>query len=257
MDRYSFQNKTILITGASKGLGQVCAEAFAQEGSRLILAARSEDRLMAIRKSLLNKQDHVVFAGDLCDPTTIAKLAEKAKEAGGVDVILHCLGGGLGMRDPLLKWGEFDALYRTNLASGAELNRLLVPDMITRKAGNIVHVGSVTSTDAVGSVGYNSVKAGVAAYVRTLGRELAETGIIVTGVLPGAFFAPENAWVRLQRLKPDIVEKFIKERMPRKRIGDASEIVPLLLFLCSPQATMMSGCCVPIDGGEGISYVGD
>ena len=90
--------------------------------------------------------------------------------------------------------------------------------------------------------------------MRSLGRELAESGVIITGVLPGAFYAPGNSWRRLEENKPAVVKEFIKKNLPRKKIADASEIIPLVLFLVSDSASMMSGTCIPMDAGEGKAY---
>lgn len=151
---------------------------------------------------------------------------------------------------------DFLKLFKLNLAAAAEINRLVVPDMRKRRRGNLVHVGSIASSEAVGSVGYNTVKAALAAYVRTLGRELAGSEIIVTGILPGGFLAPENSMERLSARKPEAMEKFIRERLPRKRIGRAEELIPMILLLCSDAASMMAGCLVPMDAGEGKTYAG-
>ncbi len=251
---YSLKNKRVLITGASRGLGQICAEAFAKEGAKLLLAARSRDCLEKVKKSLKNSSHHQIYSGDLTHPDVIGKLIDATRKFGEIDIILHVMGGGLGMRDPLLKWEEFNILFQTNLASAAEINRFIIPSMIKRKTGNAVHVGSLAGAEAVGSVGYNAVKAGLAAYVRSLGRELADTGVIVAGILPGGFWAPDNAWVRFRKRNPALLKKIIAERQPRKRLANAEEIIPMMLFLASRQATMMTGCCVPIDGGEGSTY---
>ena len=102
---------------------------------------------------------------------------------------------------------------------------------------------------------YNTAKAALAAYVRSLGNALAKSGIVVTGILPGGFNAPGNSWERLQASKPEIVKDFVDQRLPRGRLADAEELVPLLSFLCSDAAGMMGGCMVPIDAGEGVTYV--
>ena len=254
-DTCELRDKRVIITGASKGLGQVCAEFFAKEGSKLLLTARSQDSLEKIKESLENPGEHKIYAGDLTRPEKIEKLIETAEKFGDIDVILHVMGGGLGMRAPLLTWEEFDILFKTNLASAAEINRLIIPRMIQRKTGNVVHVGSTAGTEATVSVGYNSVKAALAAYVRSLGRELADTGVIVTGILPGGFWAPNNSWVRFERRDPELLQKIISERQPKEKLGDAKDIIPMMLFLASRRATMMTGCCVPIDGGEGLTYI--
>jgi 3-oxoacyl-[acyl-carrier protein] reductase len=251
-----FKDKNILITGASKGLGYVCAKAFEKQGARLVLAARSVDRLEQLKNSFSYPSRHLVLASDLVDQENIKNLVSKGLEhTGGFDIVLHVLGGGYGFRDPLATWDQLETLYKINIGVAAEINRLVAPGMISKRSGRLVHVGSIASQEATGSVGYNTVKSALAAYVRSLGRELAEFGIIVNGALPGAFYAPGNSWRRLELDKPEVVKEFIAKNLPRKKIADADEILPLIFFLAGEAASMMSGCCVPIDAGEGKSYV--
>ena len=150
---------------------------------------------------------------------------------------------------------DFLKLFTLNLGAAAEINRLVAPEMKERRAGNLVHVGSIASSEGVGSVGYNTVKAALAAYVRSLGRELSRFNVIVTGILPGGFISPGNAMARLQENNPEAYRRFIEERLPRRIMGDAKELIPMLVILCSEDASMMGGCMVPIDAGEGVSYL--
>lgn len=253
-DYWDLEKKNVLITGASKGLGRVCAEAFAQAGANLILTARSNDLLKSLLEGLESPMKHEIFAADLCESDQIVDLTARAERFGPIDIILHVMGGGLGISEPLLESDQLQSLFKTNLASAVELNRLLIPTMVNRGTGNVVHVGSIAGREATGSVGYNTVKAALAAYIRTLGRELADTGVVVTGISPGGFWAPENSWERFRQRNPELVQQVISKRQPRKKLGDAKEIVPIMLFLASRQATMMTGCSVPIDGGEGLTY---
>jgi 3-oxoacyl-[acyl-carrier protein] reductase len=251
-----FQDKNILITGASKGLGSVCAKEFAGQGARLVIAGRNVEKLEELRQAFHNPEDHRVFAGDLTSPEICQDLVGKAMDfLGGFDVIVHAAGGGYGFRDPLLTWDQMNTLFQVNIASAAEINRFAIPEMVKKQSGYVIHVGSVASQEATGSVGYNTVKASLAAYVRSLGRELASSGVVVTGILPGAFYAPGNSWRRLEENKPEVVKKFVEDNLPRKEIGDAKEIIPLIFFLASNSASMMSGSCVPIDAGEGKAYL--
>lgn len=194
-------------------------------------------------------------AVDLTDFNQLrAGIEQLQDELGAVDVVLHVAGGGLGLREPLITAPDLQLLFQLNVAAAAEINRLLAPKMTAAGRGNLVHVGSIASQEAVASVGYNTVKAALAAYVRSLGRQLAASGVIVTGILPGAFHAPQNAMDRLKANKLEIYQDFIKERLPRGKMGEAEELLPLIMFLCTAAAGMMSGCMVPIDAGEGISY---
>ena len=78
---------------------------------------------------------------------------------GGIDIIIHALGGGYGFKEPLLSWEQFTMLHQVNFSAAAEINRLLIPEMSQRQAGNVVHICSVSSQEATGSVGYNTIKA--------------------------------------------------------------------------------------------------
>jgi 3-oxoacyl-[acyl-carrier protein] reductase len=252
-----FQEKSILITGASRGLGYVCAQEFEKQGARLVMVARSLSKLEQLKSTFSNPKKHLVFSTDLLNCDSIQALVKKGFEhSGGFDIVLHVLGGGYGFRDPLITWNQLETLHRVNIGVAAEINRLIVPDMVNKKNGRLVHVGSIASQEATASVGYNTVKAALASYVRSLGRELAESGVVVSGILPGAFYAPENSWERLEASKPEVVKEFIEKNLPRKRIADVDELLPLIFFLTGKAASMMSGCCVPIDAGEGKAYLG-
>ena len=250
------RNKRILITGASKGLGAVAAQAFAERGARLVLIARSQDKLEHVRRSCNDPERHLSIPVNFMEMMEIQSVVRKAREfLGGIDVVLHAAGGGLGLKDELLMHEDFLKLFVLNLGAAAEINRLVAPEMKERRSGNLVHVGSIASSEGVGSVGYNTVKAALAAYVRSLGRELNRFNVIATGILPGGFISPGNSMARLQEVNPEAYQKFIEERLPRKVMGDASELIPMLTLLCSEDASMMGGCLVPIDAGEGRAYV--
>lgn len=249
------KSKRILITGASKGLGAVAAVAFAERGARVVLLARSQDRLEAVRQSCRDPKRHLCIPINLLETKEIEPAIFKAKEfLGGIDVLLHAAGGGLGFKDDFLTQGDFLKLFMLNLGAVAEINRLVAPEMKERRSGNLVHVGSIASSEGVGSVGYNTVKAALAAYVRSLGRELNRFNVIATGILPGGFIAPDNAMARLQAANPEAYGRFIEERLPRRIMGEAKELIPMLVLLCSDEASMMGGCLVPIDAGEGRAY---
>ncbi len=249
--------KRVLITGASRGLGSVVAKAFATEGARLLLAARDKDRLEALKSALPGHESYEIFVADLTQNGKARELAEYASTAfGGIDIIIHAMGGGLGLRDPLLGAEELTSLFAVNLSASADINRSLVPGMTAKGWGRIVHIGSVASTDAIASVGYNTVKAALAAYVRSLGRSLADKGIVVCGINPGAFYAPGNSWRRLEERDPKAVADFTATRLPRGRIGEAEELIPLLLLLAGDGASMMAGTMVAIDAGEAVAYTG-
>lgn len=222
--------RKIIITGASRGLGLIAADAFEQEGWEVL-------RFDSKRMDFLN-----------IDPNWMAGIPED------LEALIHCAGGGLGLRGPYLPASEFYKLFMVNLGGAAEINRIVAANMQTNRKGYIVHICSIASGEAVGSVGYNTVKTALAGYVRSFGRVLAPFGVVVTGISPGGFIAPGNAMERLEANNPGAYQEFIENRLPRRFMGKAEELIPLLKFLCSPAASMMAGSVVPIDAGEAHYY---
>ena len=250
----NLKGKNIIITGASRGLGAETAIRFSKSGANLVLIAREKTELEKIRNKCKSPGNHTSIEADLLQTDKIESVVDKAKKfLKKIDCVVHCAGGGLGKRDPLIKQEDFTLLFKLNVIAAAEINRVVLADMIKRKQGNIVHVGSVAGKEAIASVGYSTVKAALNMYVRSLGRETAKHDVVVTGINPGGFFADGNSMDRLGKNNPDELKKFIETRLPRKKLGNVSEIIPLIEFLCSDEASMMSGCMVPIDAGEGLA----
>ena len=207
----------ILLTGTSSGLGRVLANHL-----------KDEDLTLVTKGDCLQDYD--------------------------VEAVIHCAGGGLGLKENLMSSHALYTLFMANLGRAVDINRLCLPKMIERKKGFIVHVCSIASGEAVGSVGYNTVKAALAAYVRSLGREMAPHGVVISGVSPGGFISPGNAMDRLKENNQQAYHEFKEKRLPRGFMGRAEELIPLIQLLISDGASMMNGCVVPIDAGEGRYY---
>ena len=250
-----FFGKKIIVTGASRGLGAMACIAFAKRGAKIAMLSRSKKDMDKLKNRLKNSSQHISIKVDLMKNEKIKNAILKAKKfLKDIDIVVHVAGGGLGLKDALIKNEDLKKLIQVNLASACEINRLVVNQKKNNQHLKLVHVGSLTSYEAVGSVGYNIAKSALSTYVRSLGRELYNRKIVVTGILPGGFIAPGNAMERFKTKNKKEYNKFIKSRLPRKAMGDVNEILPMLMFLCSKHSSMMGGCLVPIDGGEGKSY---
>ena len=250
----NFKDKKVLITGASKGLGKAAAIAFEKKGARLALAARSADKLEALNNSFGDPGNHLVFNLDLLDSANIKMLTTDIIENwGGVDIILHCIGGSLGVNDTLVDWKDFSKCLKGNIGIASEINRYLVSAMKEQGSGNIIHVGSVVSSEARASVPYNTAKAALSGYVRSLGKELAEHGIIVAGILPGAFYGDDNAMFRYEYYKSEEYREFVKS-LPQGRMPIADEYIAMLFLLSNQELKIMSGSLISMDGGQGQAY---
>lgn len=249
-----FSDTRILITGASKGLGKAAAVAFEKKGARLALAARSEEKLEELKNSFDDSGRHLFFKLDLLDSANIKKLTNDiSNQWGGIDVILHCIGGSFGFNESLINWQDFSKSLKGNIGISSEINRLLVPSMKEQGAGNIIHVCSHVAFEARASIPYNTAKAALSGYIRSLGNELAGNGIIVSGILPGAFYGDDNAMFRYEYYKPEEYQEFVKS-LPQQRMPTVDEYIPMLFLLSNPESKIMSGSLITMDGGQSQAF---
>ena len=249
---YNFKNKKILITGSTSGLGLVCAKNFIDKKATVYVCGRKKKNLALLKKDKSNRI--YSFCGDLLVKKNFLKFIKDVKQKmKKIDIIIHCLGGSLGLKKPLLNDKEFLKLYQTNIGIAAEINRLL-KNHLSQDKSFILHIGSIASVEAIGSVGYNTIKTSLVAYVKSLAINLIKDNVIVTGLLPGAFEAKDNAFERLKKRNYKVYKNFIKKRIPGKKIRNAEEFLPLINLLCSSEGEILAGSSISADACESKAY---
>jgi len=252
------KGKKALIVGASKNIGAAIAQNLADEGCKLFLIARDESKLKDMCHSLGDKQaGHGYLAMDLRkegEPTEAAQ--EAMRWAGGVDVVIHNVGGGLGYKDVLGPVGDWEDAWRFNVGIAIEMNRILIPPMRQKKWGRVVHISSIVAElgepfgEFSGALPYVAAKAYMNAYVKGLGRAVARDNVIVSGVMPGALFSQGKFWDRMLKENPLKVKDFIDHFYPVGRLGKPEEIAPFVSLLASDLAGFASGALIPVSGGQ-------
>lgn len=183
-------NKTILITGASSGIGEGCARKFASQGDRLILNARSTDKLTALAEELKEKYntDCYVMPFDVCNRESAATaLNALPEEWKSIDVLINNAGLAIGVdKEHEGNPDEWDMMIDTNIKALLSMTRLVVPGMVERGRGHIINIGSIAGDAAYpgGSV-YCATKAAVKALSDGLRIDLVDTPLRVTNIKPG------------------------------------------------------------------------
>ncbi len=248
-----FNNKNIIITGASKGLGKTIAIEFEKLGCNLALIARSKNLLYEIENNFKKKNNHKLYDIDLLEDDSRKRcLDDIKKQFKNIDIIFHCLGGSFGINDSLDEMSNFMRSIKGNLGVSIDINNKFIPDMKIQGQGNIVHISSVVGNQATASVPYVTAKSSISGYVRTMGNILANDNIVLCGVLPGAFYSENNAMSRFQHFKPDEYKQFV-EKLPAKRMPLAHEYIETLKLLSSSNSKIFCGSMVPMDTGQGLS----
>jgi 3-oxoacyl-[acyl-carrier protein] reductase len=244
--------KKALVTGASQGIGEAIAKILAVEGARVALAARRREKLSAVLASLGGRsQGHVAVAVDLAKDDGPRTLCSKLKDFGSPDIVIHNLGGSLGVQDPLCDLTHWRKVFRINCEIAVELNNWFIPEMKRNHWGRIIHISSVSGAEDLGTVTYCSAKAALNAYTRSLGRALAPEGIIVCAVMPGMVLAPGGHWDKASTVR---VRKALNEQLPMKRFARPDEIASIVAFLSSEHASQCAGSVIPADGGYARAF---
>ena len=244
-----FAERSVLVTGASRGLGRAIAVAFAREGARVGIAFRS--RATEANETL----DAVAGAGstgvllpfDVRDPAAVDAAVRGFAEGGGLDVLVNNAAVLQDQLFALMGRQEFDDVIATALGGTWHCCRAAVPLMMARRRGAIVNVASVAALRASpGQANYAAAKGGILAFTTTLAAELAPRGIRVNAVVPGLLNTGMGA-----RLDSRVAQAR-RAAIPVGRFGEGDEVAQAVLFLASDDASYIVGQCLTVDGGMSL-----
>ncbi|RZT00722.1 elongation factor P 5-aminopentanone reductase [Cuneatibacter caecimuris] len=238
--------KTVLVTGASRGIGKAVALKFAQKGYRVAINCVSRrDDLMQVKKEVESYQTEcLAYVGDVGVYDNCREMFDLVKKQfGSPDVLVNNAGiSYIGLFQDMTP-EDWDRVIRVNLDSVFYCCKLALPDMISRKSGRIINVSSVWGTTGAScETAYSAAKGGVNALTRALAKEAAPSGIQVNAVACGAIDTEMNSFMSDEELISLIDE------IPMNRLGKASEVADLVYHLAY-KAGYLTGQVITLDGG--------
>ena len=242
---FSLEGKTILVTGASSGIGRGTAIECAKMGAMIVLSGRNEQRLQETLASL-EGEGHVVICGDLNEEDTRQEIVSKMPEING---IVHCAGVSQIKMAKFMDPVSLESLFQTNVFSPLMLNTLLLKKKKIQKNSSIIFISSISGVyrSQVGEGGYGATKAALAGYVKSLALELSAQGIRVNTIHPGVVETPllevSNGTFGKEELEA------LKQKYPLKRFGKPEDIAKCAVYLLSDASSWMTGSNILIDGG--------
>jgi len=246
------EDRVIVVTGASSGIGQAVAERCAREGARVLASGRRRDALETLAASV-PAGFIVPFVADLRDPAAADRLIDAAVgEFGQLDGVVH--GAGTVRRGEDVRAtsdAEFAEQIESNLASAFRVARGAVRCLVDQgRGGSLVLLGSqVTEIGAPGYASYTAAKGGVTALARVLAVDHGPDGVRVNVLAPGVVKTP-MAYVG--RPEFDSLEEGIAARHPLRRIGEPGDIAGPAVFLLSDDSAWITGHTLVVDGGYTI-----
>jgi len=243
----SFENKVVLVTGGSRGIGRACAVRFAQGGATVVITyagneAAANETLQLIEQA--GGKGHALKF-DVADTAKCAEAIDSVvKQHGRLDVLVNNAGvavDGLSMR---VKDEDWDRQLDTNLKGAFALIRAATRTMMKQRQGAIINLTSIVGESGNGGqVAYSASKAGLIGLTKSLAKELASRNVRVNAVSPGFIDTDMTSTI-----PPDVRTK-MTESIPLGRLGSADEIAQAVTFLASDAASYITGEVLRVNGG--------
>jgi 3-oxoacyl-[acyl-carrier protein] reductase len=242
---FGIAGRTALVTGASRGLGAGIARALAAEGARVAVAARSRERIESLAEELGGRS----YVHDNLDLDAAPRLIDRVEaDLGPLDILVPNTGGPPANPDALGSTrAQWEDAYRTLVLAPMALIERAVPGMRERGFGRIVCVSSSSVREPIHNLMLsNSHRAATLAAFKTLARQLAGDGITLNTLLTGRVATDRIAelWGSMEE-----AQRVASQEIPAGRLGTVEEYGAVAAFLCSEQASYVTGTAIPVDGG--------
>lgn len=244
----SLKDKVAIVTGSSRGIGLAIAKAFAREGAHVVLNGRrtSSKMLLKVTRGL---ESHgiktLIVKGDVGKAETARRLIEKTLgEFGRIDILVNNVGiSPLALIEQITE-REWDEVFRINLKSTFLCSKMVLPYMKKQRSGVILNISSGSAKSGGVGAHYAASKAGVSTFTKSLSFEGAPYGVRANAISPGpieteladALFTPER-------------KHLLESVIPLRRLGKPEEIADAAVFLCSDEASFITGEILELDGG--------
>src|SRR5882724_2542101 len=226
----SLEGKVAVVTGAGRGVGKAISVSLAKAGCRVVLAARTREQVEAVQREILSQGgDALAIPTDLTVDEDIQRLVEESQAKwGAVDILIN--NAGWGKRAPVVgaSLTDWDQTFRLNLRAPMVLAKALLPNMIAKREGAVINIGSVSGkTGEANGAAYSASKFGLIGFTQSLYEEVREHGIKVAVILPGFVDTP--------LIPPN-------RQLARSKMIQADDIAQTVLFVLTSPAT-----CCPVE----------
>lgn len=252
--KLNLENKTVLVTAGSKGIGLATALGFHESGANVAICGRSQDKLDAAAAQI---PGCLAMTGDVSQAEDIDRVVQVTTDKfGGIDILVNNAGGPPPGLFEQLADDDWDKAVQLTLMSVIRATRLVLPHMRAQKWGRIINISSSGVKQPVpGLTLSNSIRMAVLGWAKTLANQVAGDNILVNTVCPGFTNTDRVTQILEQQSKAsgkttEEIAAGIASQIPMQRIGEPEEIANLAVFLGSEAASYITGTAIQVDGGS-------
>ena len=257
--KINLKGKIALVTGGATGIGKGIVKSLADSGATVLFTSRKKLSIrQLIKNDLNNSKLHKGYLIDVSKKKNIKILYKKIKkDFGGVDILINNVGHTLNVKDPFCKIEDWKEVFQLNVFTAIDLVNHFIKDMKKKNWGRIINITSVAGMEISGPSTYNTSKAALTAYTKSVGRALAleKKNVVMTAVAPGIVITEKGHWSKILKTNPRHAKKYLKERVPLGRFGTMDETTGIIVFLSSEYASFFHGSIIHADGGHSRHYM--
>ena len=244
----SLEGKVAIVTGSATGIGYGISKRLANDGANLVMVDMDANMLEQSASEVSARTREVeISIGDVSEPQTAREAVTKAVDKWGkIDILVNNAGiGGINGNIWELDVDEMDRVYRTNLRGVFSFCHEVIPHMLEKDYGRIVNIASIAGKEGnPRMVPYSSTKAAVIGLTKSIGKELAGTGVLANCITPAVVQTRI-----LEEFTPEQVQ-YMVDRIPVGRTGEITEIAALVTWLASDECSFSTGAVFDISGGR-------
>jgi NAD(P)-dependent dehydrogenase (short-subunit alcohol dehydrogenase family) len=248
MNKMDLEGRLAAITGGAAGIGLAIAQRMAESGARVALWDRDQAAAEAALPSLAGS-GHLAVALDVSNESDVAAAARKTIDAFGAIDIMVCSAGITGPNKTVADYGfdDWRQVFDVNMHGVFLCNRVVLPSMMERDYGRIVNIASIAGKEGnPNASAYSASKAAVIGLTKSLGKELARTGIRVNCITPAAVKTAIFDQMTQQHID------FMLSKIPMSRFGKVEEIAAMVCWLASEECSFSTGAVFDISGGRAV-----
>lgn len=246
-----FSGETQVVVGAASGIGQATATRLASLGGRVIcLDISREGALDTVNKILDAGGDAHSAEIDVTDPAMVDWVFANVHDSfGPIHGLVNCAGitGETGIRSHEVNWKDFDRVYAVNMRGALIVSQAVLPGMVDRGYGRILHVASISGKEGnAGMAAYSATKAGLIGLVKVMGKEFAQTGVTVNSLAPAVIQTP------ILDALPQSQIDYMTSKIPMGRTGTLEEASNMICWIVSKECSFVTGFTFDMTGGRAV-----
>ena len=246
-----FDGRVAIVTGSARGIGAGTARRFAEEGASVAVLDLNAEQARATAGDLGGSAKAIGIECNVADAASVeAAVGTVLQELGGLHILVN--NAGITRDNLLFKMSEedWDLVMNVHLKGAFLMTKAAQTHFVEQKYGKILNLSSVSALGNRGQANYSAAKMGIQGFTRTLGIELGPFGVNANAIAPG-FIATEmtDATARRLKMEPEELRRLNAEANPVRRVGEPADIAAAAAFLCSDEASYITGQTLYVDGG--------